>query len=72
MYILLQMVLFFTMEELLKTSDMKISELIKKLQEIQEKKGDVKVTVCDNENEVYELSEEMIENCLGCVCIYGI
>ena len=34
---------------------MKISELIKKLQEIQEKNGDVKVTVCDNENEVYEL-----------------
>ena len=35
-------------------------------------KGDVKVMVCDNENEVYELSEDMIEKCLGCVCIYGI
>ena len=72
MYILPQMVLFSTMGVLLKTNNIKISELIKKLQEIQEKKGDVKVTVCDNENEVYELSEDMIENCLGCVCIYGI
>lgn len=51
---------------------MKISELIKKLQEIQKEKGDVKVMVCDNENEVYELSEGMIEKCLGCVCIYGV
>lgn len=49
-----------------------ISELIKKLQEIQKEKGDVKVMVCDNENEVYELSEDMIEKCLGCVCIYGV
>ena len=55
-----------------KISDMKISELIKKLQEIQKEKGDVKVMVCDNENEVYELSEDMIEKCLGCVCIYGV
>ena len=51
---------------------MLISEVINTLQEIQKEKGDVKVTVCDNENEVYELSEDMIENCLGCVCIYGI
>ena len=51
---------------------MKISELIKKLQEIQKEKGDVKVMVCDNENEVYELSEDMIEKCLGYVCIYGV
>lgn len=51
---------------------MLISEVIKKLQEIQKEKGDVKVMVCDNENEVYELSEDMIEKCLGCVCIYGV
>ena len=51
---------------------MVISELIEKLQEIQKEKGDVKVTVCDNENEVYELSEDMIEKYLGYVCIYGI
>ena len=51
---------------------MVISELIKNLQEIQKEKGDVKVMVCDNENEVYELSEDMIEKCLGCVCIYGV
>ena len=51
---------------------MVITELINILQEIQEEKGDVKVTVCDNENEVYELSEDMIEKCLGCVCIYGV
>ena len=55
-----------------KTSNMKISEVIKKLQEIQKEKGDVKVMVCDNENEVYELSEDMIEKCLGNVCIYGV
>ena len=51
---------------------MKISQVIERLQEIQEEKGDVKVTVCDDENEVYELSEDMIEKCLGCVCIYGV
>ena len=51
---------------------MLISEVINTLQEIQKEKGDVKVTVCDNENEVYELSEDRIENCLGCVGIYGI
>ena len=72
MYILLQMVLFFTMEVLLKTNNMVITELINILQEIQKEKGDVKVMVCDNENEVYELSEDMIEKCLGCVCIYGV
>ena len=51
---------------------MLISEVINTLQEIQKEKGDVKVMVCDNENEVYELSEDMIEKCLGCVCIYGV
>ena len=51
---------------------MKISELIEKLQEIQEEKGDIKVTVCDNENEVYELSEDMIEKCLGCGCLPSV
>ena len=51
---------------------MKISEVIKKLQEIQEKKGDTKVMVCDNEDDVYELSEDMIEECIGYVCIYGV
>lgn len=72
MYILLEKIEFFMMGALLKTNNMKISELIERLQEIQEDKGDVKVMVCDNENEVYELSEDMIEKCNGCVCIYGI
>ena len=43
MYILLQMVLFFTMEVLLKTNNMVITELINILQEIQKEKGDVEV-----------------------------
>ena len=33
--------MFFTMGVLLKTNNMKISELIKKLQEIQEENGDI-------------------------------
>ena len=37
------MVTFFTMEVLLKTNNMKISELINKLQEIQNKYGDVEI-----------------------------
>ena len=41
---------------------MKISEVIKKLQEIQKEKRDVKVMVCDNEKEVYNLSEAMIDD----------
>lgn len=32
---------------------MKISDVIKKLQEIQKEKGDVKVMVCDNKYEIY-------------------
>ena len=51
---------------------MKISEVIKKLQEIQEKHGDTKVIVCDNEDNVYELSEDMIEERIGYACIYGV
>ena len=51
---------------------MKISELIEELIEIRKVHGDIEVMVCDNENEVYELSEDMIEKCLGCVCIYGV
>ena len=45
MYILLRMVTFFMMEVLLKTNNMKISELIKKLQEIQKEDGDLDVRV---------------------------
>lgn len=45
MYILLQMVLFSTMGVLLKTNNMKISELIKKLQEIQDRVGERPVLV---------------------------
>ena len=47
MYILLRMVTFFTMEVLLKTNNMKISEVINKLQEIQEEHGDLEVKAYD-------------------------
>ena len=47
MYILLRMVTFFTMEVLLKTNNMKISEVIKKLQEIQKEHGDLEVKAYD-------------------------
>ena len=45
MYILLQMVLFSTMGVLLKTNNMKISELIEELQEIQDRVGERPVLV---------------------------
>ena len=45
MYILLQMVLFSTMGVLLKTNNMKISELIDELQEIQDRVGERPVLV---------------------------
>ena len=40
---ILKKVIFFTMGVLLKTNNMKISQVIKKLQEIQKEKGDVEV-----------------------------
>ena len=45
MYILLQMVLFSTMGVLLKTNNMKISEVIEELQEIQDRVGERPVLV---------------------------
>ena len=41
MYILLKKLIFFTMDVLLKTNNMKISEVIKKLKEIQKEHGDI-------------------------------
>ena len=40
--------MFFTMGVLLKTNNMKISELIKKLQEIQKEHGDIEVLALEN------------------------
>ena len=40
--------MFFTMGVLLKTNNMKISELIKKLQEIQKGHGDIEVLALEN------------------------
>lgn len=43
MYILLEKIEFFMMGALLKTNSMKISELIERLQELQEEHGDIEV-----------------------------
>ena len=45
MYILLKKVMFFTMGVLLKTNNMKISEVIEELQEIQDRVGERPVLV---------------------------
>ena len=49
---LLIKVISFTMEVLLKTNNMKISEVIKRLQEIQEKHGDLFVRVAVGEYDI--------------------
>ena len=55
MYILLKKVIYFTMEVLLKTNSMKmkISQVIKKLQEIQKEDGDLYVIVLHDGFEDY-------------------
>ena len=55
MYILLKKVIFFTMGVLLKTNSMKmkISQVIKKLQEIQKEDGDLYVIVLHDGFEDY-------------------